>query len=60
MRGEVPVAYLVTLEAFDAAVIESRCREKLASFKIPRAFIAVEKLPRNAMGKIQKLLLPKQ
>jgi malonyl-CoA/methylmalonyl-CoA synthetase len=60
VRGEVPVAYLVTLEAFDAAVIESRCREKLASFKIPRAFIAVEKLPRNAMGKIQKHLLPKQ
>jgi malonyl-CoA/methylmalonyl-CoA synthetase len=59
VRGEVPVAYLVTLGAFDAAVIESRCREKLASFKIPRAFIAVEKLPRNAMGKIQKHLLPK-
>jgi len=60
VRGEVPVAYLVVTEFFDSAAIESRCREKLASFKIPRAFIAVEKLPRNAMGKIQKHLLPQQ
>jgi malonyl-CoA/methylmalonyl-CoA synthetase len=59
MRGEVPVAYVVMVEEIDSAEIEARCREKLASFKIPRAFIAVEKLPRNAMGKIQKHLLPK-
>jgi malonyl-CoA/methylmalonyl-CoA synthetase len=59
MRGEVPVAYLVVTAEFDAGVIETRCREKLASFKIPRRFVPVEKLPRNAMGKIQKHLLPK-
>lgn len=59
MRGEVPVAYVVMAVEIDSAVIEARCRAKLASFKIPRAFIAVEKLPRNAMGKIQKHLLPK-
>jgi malonyl-CoA/methylmalonyl-CoA synthetase len=59
MRGEVPVAYVVMAEAVDIALIEARCREKLASFKVPRAFIPVEKLPRNAMGKIQKHLLPK-
>jgi acyl-coenzyme A synthetase/AMP-(fatty) acid ligase len=60
MRGEVPVAYVVANETLDAAAIERRCREKLASFKVPREFIAVEKLPRNAMGKIQKHLLPKR
>ncbi len=60
MRGEVPVAYVVAATTFDAGEIEARCRGKLASFKIPRDFIAVEKLPRNAMGKIQKHLLPKQ
>jgi malonyl-CoA/methylmalonyl-CoA synthetase len=59
MRGEVPVAYVVMAAEIDTALLEARCREKLASFKIPRAFIAVEKLPRNAMGKIQKHLLPK-
>ena len=59
MRGEVPIAYVVMAADIDLTLIEGRCREKLASFKIPRAFIAVEKLPRNAMGKIQKHLLPK-
>jgi malonyl-CoA/methylmalonyl-CoA synthetase len=60
MRGEVPVAYVVVNQTLDAAAIEMRCREKLASFKVPREFIAVDQLPRNAMGKIQKNLLPKR
>jgi malonyl-CoA/methylmalonyl-CoA synthetase len=59
-RGEVPVAYLVCSEPIDLPAIEALCREKLASFKIPREFIVLEKLPRNAMGKIQKHLLPKR
>ena len=59
VRGEVPVAYIVTTHAVDAAVLEAACREKLASFKIPRSFIIVDKLPRNALGKVQKHLLPK-
>jgi len=60
VRGEVPVAYVVLAAAgFDPKELEARCRAKLASFKIPRDFIAVEKLPRNAMGKIQKNLLAK-
>jgi malonyl-CoA/methylmalonyl-CoA synthetase len=57
VRGEVPVAYVVLCEPVDLAGIEARCREKLASFKIPRRFEIVEKLPRNAMGKVQKHLL---
>ena len=59
LRGEVPVAYVVARSPIDAGELEIRCRTALASFKIPRAFIAVEKLPRNAMGKIQKHLLPR-
>jgi malonyl-CoA/methylmalonyl-CoA synthetase len=57
VRGEVPVAYVVLKSAIEPAELEARCREKLASFKVPRAFHSVEKLPRNAMGKIQKHLL---
>lgn len=57
VRGEVPVAYIVTTQSIDPTDIEARCREKLASFKVPRAFVVVEKLPRNALGKIQKHLL---
>ena len=54
VRGEVPVAYVVLREPADLA---PRCREHLASFKVPRDFRAIEKLPRNAMGKVQKHLL---
>jgi len=57
-RGEVPVAYIVPRGGdCDTAALEARCRENLASFKCPRRFIAVEKLPRNALGKVQKHLL---
>ncbi|HET6962206.1 MAG TPA: AMP-binding protein [Terriglobia bacterium] len=58
LRGEVPVAYLVARSAVDPAQMEQRCRKALASFKVPRAFHVVENLPRNALGKVQKHLLP--
>ena len=56
-RGEVPIAYVVASTSFDAAAMEARCRAALASFKIPRRFVVVESLPRNALGKVQKHLL---
>ena len=59
LRGEVPVAYVVESSPVNARDLEDRCRAALASYKVPRAFISVEKLPRNAMGKIQKHLLPR-
>ena len=55
LRGEVPVAYIVG--DFDASQLETVCRDQLASFKVPRRFIAVESLPRTALGKVQKHLL---
>ena len=57
VRGEVPVAYVVLNGEVDIAGLERFCRDKLASFKVPRKFVVVETLPRNAMGKIQKHLL---
>ncbi len=60
VRGEIPVAYLVMRSPLDAASLEARCREKLASFKIPRRFEVVEKLPQNALGKVQKHLLKRE
>jgi malonyl-CoA/methylmalonyl-CoA synthetase len=57
-RGEVPVAYLVADDSFDEARAIEACRQSLASFKLPRAFVRVESLPRTALGKIQKHLLP--
>ncbi|HTE47254.1 MAG TPA: AMP-binding protein [Gemmatimonadaceae bacterium] len=58
LRGEVPIAYVVTEEAFEPAALDAVCRAQLASFKIPRAFVRVDSLPRTALGKIQKHLLP--
>jgi malonyl-CoA/methylmalonyl-CoA synthetase len=58
LRGEIPVAYIVARRPIEAAELEARCRAKLASFKVPRDVVAVEKLPRTALGKIQKRLLP--
>jgi malonyl-CoA/methylmalonyl-CoA synthetase len=58
VRGETPVAYVVLRSPVEFAELERRCREKLASFKTPRAFHALDKLPRNALGKVQKHLLP--
>jgi malonyl-CoA/methylmalonyl-CoA synthetase len=56
-RGQVPVAYLVVKDGFDQSAVEASCRAQLASFKMPRQFVIVDKLPRNALGKIQKHLL---
>jgi malonyl-CoA/methylmalonyl-CoA synthetase len=58
-RGEVPVAYLVTDATFDAEATRVACATAFASFKQPRAFVHVDALPRNALGKVQKHLLPK-
>ena len=59
VRGEIPVAYVVERSPVNSRDLEDRCRAALASYKVPRSFVPVDKLPRNAMGKIQKHLLPR-
>ncbi|MBV6434065.1 MAG: Long-chain-fatty-acid--CoA ligase [Bryobacteraceae bacterium] len=58
VRGEIPVAYFVPRGDCDEAALAARCREKLASFKAPRQFVKVDALPRTALGKVRKHLLP--
>jgi malonyl-CoA/methylmalonyl-CoA synthetase len=59
--GEVPEAFLVlapeTTE-IDTNELIAWCRGQLAAFKVPRTIHMVETLPRNALGKVQKHLLP--
>ena len=57
-RGEVPVAYVVTDAGVDVDRLRESCARSLASFKTPRVIVRVDALPRNAMGKLQKHLLP--
>lgn len=54
LRGELPVAFVEASKAFDAAALLATLRERLASFKVPRDVLTVERLPRNALGKIDK------
>src|SRR5690606_28180137 len=58
-RGEVPIAYVVTGGTFDRDAVRAACAAAFASFKQPRAFIELDALPRNALGKVQKHLLPR-
>jgi malonyl-CoA/methylmalonyl-CoA synthetase len=57
-RGELPVAYLVVDSSFDEVATLAHLRTQLASFKIPRGIVRVDSLPRTALGKVQKHLLP--
>lgn len=59
LKGEVPMAWIVARSDFDQSALEASCRAKLASFKVPRAFVQVDALPRNALGKVQKHMLPR-
>ena len=51
-RGEVPLACFAG--DADPAALEAACRRLLASFKVPRSFVRLDALPRNAMGKVDK------
>ncbi len=51
---EVPVAYVVLRAGATAtaAEIEGFCLQQLARYKVPREYVLVDSLPRNAMGKV--------
>ena len=55
VRVEIPVAFYAGSSSAEA--LEEACRAQLASFKVPKRFERIDKLPRNAMGKVQKNLL---
>jgi fatty-acyl-CoA synthase len=54
--GEVPVAYVVV--SADATTtpeeLLDHCRQQLARFKIPKAVVLIDALPRNPSGKVLK------
>lgn len=54
--GEIVVAVIVPGEGAEAADgdLEAHCRRTLAGYKIPRRWVRVAALPRNAYGKVLK------
>ena len=54
--GEEVTAYVVARAGAtpDQAEIIAFARERLATYKCPRRVVVLEKLPRNAMGKVEK------
>lgn len=56
--GEVGTAYIVVDTDVTHTTLTTWAREHMANFKVPRTFITVNELPRNASGKVQKFLLP--
>ncbi len=60
--GEVGHAKLTQRpgKSVDVGELDSWCRDKLATYKIPKYFSVVEDFPRTAAGKVQKHILKQQ
>lgn len=56
--GEAVVAVVVTeRDGLTDQELRDHCRESLVGYKVPKHFVFVPALPRNAMGKVQKFLV---
>ncbi|GIG48984.1 FadD3 family acyl-CoA ligase [Dactylosporangium siamense] len=55
--GEVARAFVVPRRPVSAADLAAYCKERLANFKVPRSFVFLDALPRNASGKVLKTTL---
>jgi malonyl-CoA/methylmalonyl-CoA synthetase len=60
--GEAVVAVVVPRPGatVDGASIVAQLKEKIANFKVPKQVFICPDLPRNAMGKVQKVVLREQ
>jgi len=61
--GEIPVAYIELeedAEDYDEAELKHRMKKHLASYKIPKQIHIIERLPKNATGKVLKRVLKEQ
>ncbi len=50
--GEAITAFVVLRSAVSAGELSAWCRERLAAHKVPKSFRVLDRLPRNATGKL--------
>ncbi len=50
--GEVPYAWIVPTKDFDPSTLAAWCRQRLAPYKVPVVFAAIEEIPRSEIGKV--------
>ncbi len=55
--GQVPVAFIESTQPVSLADVECHLRGQIAAFKIPKRVLQTETLPRNTMGKIERIQL---
>jgi acyl-CoA synthetase (AMP-forming)/AMP-acid ligase II len=56
--GQVAIALCVPRErarAPDFRALEAWCRQRLAGFKVPKRFVVVDRLPKTAAGKVDRV-----
>ena len=60
--SEVPCAYVVLKPGTECTLedVQTRCKGKIASFKIPHYIVPLDSLPMTASGKVQRVLLREQ
>jgi len=52
--GELVAAAITTNESIETNVINSWIRERIPAYRVPRKYVILKELPRNAMGKVTK------
>ena len=57
---EVGVAFVVAREGTSSEALEAYCRERLANYKLPKAFILCDSLPLLPIGKVDKVELKRR
>ncbi len=57
--GEIPIAVIVSESGSELNIddLTDFCRSKMARYKVPKHFRFIEELPRNAAGKVNKVVL---
>lgn len=53
--GQTVVAVVAPKQPLDSNVLADHCRTELAGFKVPRRFVVVDSVPRNAGGKVDRI-----